>query len=119
MRTVATLVAVAVVALAAGCGGDGDGESSAIGDQIHSALELKTRSGSSALYFEYTTGKGCQVGAILTTADQVEQYEGRGDTVATNPDGTAGVVFSASPDGGSLDDCVSPAEEDLVSVTGD
>jgi hypothetical protein len=110
------ILASALALLASGCGG-GDGSSNDVSeDEISAALRL-TESGS-ALVYQFAPGKECQIGQILTTSDEIAQAEDYGDSVATNPDGTAGVSFAVSPVGGELDDCVGPAENDLASLSG-
>lgn len=39
----------------------------------------------------YTTASGCTASVVMTNAATVNLYAGAGDTVVTNPDGTAGV----------------------------
>lgn len=42
-------------------------------------------------YVETPEGVRCEAAAILTSPEMVAMYADAGDTVATNPDGTAGV----------------------------
>lgn len=43
----------------------------------------------------YQTASGCTASVVLTSRNAVDLYAGAGDTVVTNPDGTAGVKTSA------------------------
>ena len=56
------------------------------------------------------TRHGCVVDAVLTSAEEVDLYSGAGDTVVTNPDGTAGVKTSNDPG------CLAALEADLAKL---
>lgn len=58
-------------------------------EQIADALNL--RKSSSSVIGRDTSPSGCTVFAILNSKEAVDMYSGAGDTVVTNPDGTAGV----------------------------
>lgn len=84
-----------VVLLIVGCGsGSGDASKSAPAasrawteQQVIAAAGLTTRDNG----ITYQSARCDQVAQILNTRQEVELYSGAGDTVVTNPAGTAGV----------------------------
>jgi hypothetical protein len=48
------------------------------------------------LTYQLVAHPGCTAAVVMTTANGVETYRSAGDTVATNPDGTAGVKVTAA-----------------------
>jgi hypothetical protein len=45
----------------------------------------------------WQTPTGCSVAVIMKSQAEVDTYTSAGDSVATNPDGTAGVKFDGDP----------------------
>jgi hypothetical protein len=60
----------------------------------------------------YQTASGCDVSVVLTSGQEVELYAGAGDTVVTNPDGSAGVKTS-----GDEPDCLAELQRGLSKLT--
>ncbi|MBA0126296.1 hypothetical protein H0B56_12160 [Haloechinothrix sp. YIM 98757] len=110
----ALITASALAALAvAGCSSDEPADTDSTGDtnpapatseapepwteeQIATHLDLTPTETEGS----YTYGDACQIPVIMTTPQEVELYAEAGDTVATTPDGTAGVkiVGDCEPD---------------------
>ncbi len=109
------LVALAAAgALATGCGGDSGFSEDEIGETLNVRYE-----GADHLY-ESSEGT-CIVTSFLTDSGAVEDAQDSGsidEAVATNPDGTAGVVFGGTT---SVDPnvCAEDATEDLEALTGE
>ena len=117
MRLAAALISVGLLLIRCG-DDDGSSGSGFSEDAVAEALDLRFEGADNL----YATPEGdCIVTQALTSSDVVEAAEEEGglsEAVATNPDGTAGVVFggvtSVDPD-----TCASVAEEDLANLTGD
>jgi len=126
MKTICVLLATTV--LLAGCGGDND--TAATGDkptirnaspwteqQIIDALDLQhepidgpkrpARPGDLGM----ETVSGCSVSVLMTDKASVDLYAGAGDTVVTNPAGTAGVKTS-----GDEPACLAELERGLATL---
>ncbi|HUR86331.1 MAG TPA: hypothetical protein VMY78_13400 [Solirubrobacteraceae bacterium] len=115
-RVAAALVSTAL--LVAGCGGESESSNSKptirnadparwTEQQVIDAAGLSTTNNG----ISYATESGCRVAVILTSASAVEVYAGAGDTVVTNPDGTAGVKTS-----GADRQCLAELERGLAAL---
>lgn len=59
----------------------------------------------------YKTASGCEAAVVMTTKATVDLYSDAGDTVVTNPDGTAGVKVV-----GASDSCLKELQAGLSSL---
>ena len=105
MKVIAALFASVLLLLTAACGGADGGsgasenanETTATASEpvLHDASEIVEHLGMTGddIAYTYTSddGQECNVAVVLTSASDVQTYEGAGDVVAKNPDGTVGV----------------------------
>jgi len=75
--------------------------------QVVEAAGLTTEDGG----LSYETKSGCSVAVVMTNARTVEVYAGAGDTVVTNPDGTAGLKT-----GGSDQKCLAELQRGMATL---
>ena len=106
--------------LLAGCGGDEESETAEPAETttseevpevstVHNASDIAAHIGVELTDTEdatWTTADGaeCDLPIFLTTAQEVDLYAGAGDTVATNPAGTAGVKIVGGEQATCLDE---------------
>ena len=110
-------MAIVVVALAlAGCGRDDEATTDKptirnadrwSEQDVIEAAGLTANDGG----LSYTTTSGCDVSVVMTNAATVNLYSSAGDTVVTNPDGTAGVKTS-----GDEPACLAELERGLAAL---
>lgn len=114
-------VLVATILLIGGCGGNdtpasqsakptirnAEPEEHWTEQQVMDAAGLTTEDGG----ITYQTASGCSASVVLTNKSAVEVYAGAGDTVVTNPAGTAGVKTSANEPG-----CLAEFERGLAAL---
>ena len=117
MKTASLLIAAAV--LLAGCGSDAMPDANSTPGptirnaspwteaQVMQAAGLTTDDDG----LSYSTASGCSVSVVMTDAATVELYAGAGDTVVTNPAGTAGVKTS-----GDEPECLAELERGLAAL---
>lgn len=117
-------IPLALALVAIGCGGDsdesGDPPATNSGGAILNAPQYSAqdvidaaRLSTNDSGLSYTSPEGCQVAVILDSANAVNTYASAGDTVVTNPSGTAGVKVV-----GSTPECLQSLAEDLQALDG-
>lgn len=130
MKTALTIAAVCAGFLV-GCGGDeepsttGDSSNADAIEQAASSDNLQAevvqafnaKLDQYGISYEYSApgaSNPCGIAVILTTPDEIALYEGAGDTILKNPDGTVGVKLSTSA--GDDEACAKAADRALQSV---
>ncbi len=119
MTTLLAMTAVSLLALA-GCGRDEEKSSTPTKEsspeaRAYSEAEIMEAGGivedaESATAGEWTNESGCGIAVILVNESMVKLYGDAGDTLATNPSGTAGVKVVDGADGTDRDACVEELE---------
>jgi len=119
-RSLAAIPVLFVLAIA-GCSDSQSGTDSSVSSgavlnapeysagEIIAAAKLTTNDGG----LSYTSPDGCQVAVILDSQSAVDTYAMAGDTVVTNPSGTAGVKVV-----GSTPACLESLAKDLETLDG-
>ena len=104
MKRLVPLSLLAVVALV-GCGSS-ESTTTYTEQDIITATDLTL----SDTGISYDTPSGCDAAVLLTNKNEVDLYADAGDTVVTNPDGTAGYKTSDDPV------CIAEGERNLESL---
>jgi len=99
-----TACAVLLAAAVAGCGGGEKAATSppasAASPRVWDESQVLRLAGiepvDDGLSYRLKAHPDCTAAVIMVTAGQVQTYSGAGDTVATNPDGSAGVKVTAA-----------------------
>lgn len=104
MRTSLLLASICTVLALSGCGGDdtqGAGGSGGDSSSVHNESAIIKHIGAvddgsgTDSYTVNIDGAECGIAVVLTSASAVSLYADAGDTVAANPDKTAGVKIIA------------------------
>lgn len=115
-RVALLLAAATAVLLFAGCGSSDDTSTAKptirnpapwTEAQVMQAAGLTTDNDG----LSYKTSSGCTASVVLTSKQAVDVYAGAGDTVVTNPAGTAGVKTS-----GDEPDCLTEFQRGLAGL---
>lgn len=101
-----TACAVLLAAAVAGCGGGDKAATSTAAPRAAASVRVWDESQvlrlagieavDNEISYRLRAHPACTAAVVMVTAGQVQTYAGAGDTVATNPDGSAGVKVTAA-----------------------